>query len=279
MNADAVIWLNITPDHIDRHGDITGYINAKKKIFERTSKGGKAIIACDDAHSKSVAVEVENNWNWEVTRVSTSQLLNAGISVVDGNLYEDGQLIGSLLAAENLKGVHNHQNAACVYALIRKYFDSEPQYVLQRIISFGGLVHRQKKITELNGVTFINDSKATNADATSKALSSFQNIYWLAGGVPKEGGIESLTSLFPHVKKAYFYGEAKTNFQETAHKHNLDSVICADLGESLQKAYRDAQNEDDAIVLLSPACASFDQYKSFEERGEHFINLVKKLKK
>ncbi len=279
LNADGVIWLNITPDHIDRHGDIKGYVDAKKKIFERVTIGGKAIIACDDDPSKAVANEVENNINWDVTRVSTSEILRIGISVVNGNLYEDGEFIGSLLTAENLKGVHNHQNAACVYALTRKYFDSDPQSVLQRIISFDGLAHRQKKITELNGVTFINDSKATNADATSKALSSFQNIYWLAGGVPKEGGIESLPSLFLHVKKAYFYGEAKAAFQETAQENNLASVVCNDLSEAVQRAYKDAILEEDSIVLLSPACASFDQYKSFEERGAHFIDLVNKLEK
>lgn len=279
LNADGVIWLNITPDHIDRHGDIEGYINAKLRIFERDHKGGQAVIACDEGHSRKVAGKIELSPNWTVTHVSTTEMMDKGISVLSGNLYENGVLIGSLMEAENLKGVHNHQNAACVYALVRACFNTEPQTILEHIISFGGLAHRQKKVAEIDGVTFVNDSKATNADATSKALASFDNIYWLAGGQQKEGGITSLTSYFPKIKKAYFYGEAANNFSQFSQENGLDYVQFETLDQALQNAYEDAKGNGKSVILLSPACASWDQYDSFEQRGDYFIDLVEKIEK
>ncbi len=279
LNADGVIWLNITPDHLDRHGDMDGYVDAKLKIFERHNQGGIAVIACDDKYSRNVADKISKDAKWKVVCVSTTEMVDDGVSVLSGNLYEKGEVIGSISSAENLKGTHNHQNAACVYALVREFFDKPPQEILDKIISFEGLEHRQKKVTEFDGVSFINDSKATNADATSKALSSFDNIYWLAGGLPKEGGISSLTKYFPKIKKAYFYGQSGKDFQDFAVQNNLNCALHETLGQALENAYEEGRGQEGVTILLSPACASFDQYESFEKRGQHFIDLVEKLKK
>jgi UDP-N-acetylmuramoylalanine--D-glutamate ligase len=281
LNCDIAIWLNVTPDHIDRHGDLIGYIKAKARIFEGNKMGSAAILACDDPHMRGVAKELEAQGKWNVVPVITTEKWSKGITVEDGILYEDGERVCDLQQTTALKGAHNHQNAACAYAALRYGFPKmDKDTLVSGLMDFPGLEHRQKPVRTIGHVVFINDSKATNADATSKALNSFENIYLIAGGVAKEGGLEGLQKYKDRVVKTYLIGQAKDDFAAWLDKNGMDYVISDTLDKAVTVAANDAQHRaesDKAVVLLSPACASFDQYGSYEERGAHFIKLVSEI--
>jgi UDP-N-acetylmuramoylalanine--D-glutamate ligase len=170
-----------------------------------------------------------------------------------------------------LRGAHNWQNACMAYGAAKALGLSVAE-MTTAMKSFGGLAHRMQEVGRLGKVAFINDSKGTNADAAAKALSSFENIYWIAGGVPKAGGIEPLAPLFPRVAKAYLIGEAAAEFSRTLEGH-VPYEMCGTLDVAVRSAARDA----DGVVLLSPACASFDHYRNFEIRGDAFVKLVSEL--
>jgi len=182
--------------------------------------------------------------------------------------------IGFLEGIGSLRGQHNAQNAlAAVAACLAVGLDlGEIQSGLE---SFPGLAHRMEQVGRKDNVLFVNDSKATNADAAAPALSSFPRIYWIAGGLPKEGGIEPLRGFFPRIAKAYLIGEAAPSFSATLGE-SVAYEIADTLDAAVDHAARDAALDegDEAVVLLSPACASFDQFKNFEIRGEAFRQAV-----
>ncbi|MEL6258566.1 MAG: cyanophycin synthetase, partial [Pseudomonadota bacterium] len=216
-----------------------------------------------------------------VVQISSDFALGRGVSAIDGRLYDSlsGKAIavGDLTAAAALPGRHNHQNAAAAYAACRAV-GVEPATILDAIRSFPGLPHRLELAGEVGGVRFVNDSKATNAQAAEQALSAYSRVYWIAGGRAKEEGIEDLEPLFPRVAKAYLIGEAQDAFAKSL-KGKAPVVKSGVLETAVQQAYADAARSGDAepVVLLSPACASFDQYKDFEERGDAFKALVQAL--
>lgn len=249
------VLLNITPDHLDRHGGMEGYIESKKKIFDRQTSSDTAIIAVDDSYTSKI---------YEDLKVST------GAEVVSISL-DDNFDFGDLPC---LPGQHNKQNIVAAYTVC-KSLGVEEKEIIQGIRSFPGLDHRMQIIREIQGVRFVNDSKATNAVATEKALSSFENIYWIAGGKAKEGGIKSLQPLFNKIKKVYLMGECEDKFSETL-LGKVEFEKCHDLKNATQMACKEAleSSKEFPVVLLSPAAASFDQFKSFEERGELFCSLV-----
>jgi UDP-N-acetylmuramoylalanine--D-glutamate ligase len=269
---NVAVFLNITPDHLDRHGNMAGYIAAKKHIFDRQAKGDVAIIAIDDEYTKAIAGELKEQ---RLVRVSCRE--KADIYVKNGILHDGAQNfdIGNIAS---LTGEHNWQNAALAYATAKAQgIASEKIYAAMQ--SFPGLRHRLQLVDTIKGVRFINDSKATNADAVQHALKPYQNIYWIAGGKAKSGGIEPLAQLFPHVARAYLIGEAEEMFAGTL-EGRTDYKHCGNLENAVKIAAADAFSEGrkDAVVLLSPACASFDQFKSFEHRGDVFCELVEGLK-
>lgn len=187
-----------------------------------------------------------------------------------GGARSDVATIGGI---GSLRGLHNAQNAACASACALALGVS--QKVLQKSLrNFPGLAHRMEQIGHKSGVLFINDSKGTNADAAARALSSFNDIFWIAGGKPKTGGIESLREYFPRVRRAYLIGEAAEEFAETL--GDVPHEISKDLETAVPAAARDAvaSGRPAPVVLLSPACASFDQFPNFEKRGERFRDLV-----
>jgi UDP-N-acetylmuramoylalanine--D-glutamate ligase len=265
-------WLNISPDHIDRHGDIDGYIKAKENIFARQQKSDVAIIGVDDSYSKAVAKTLKNQRVIEIS----SQAKTAGVYVQNGMLHDGGQVF-DLNPIVTLTGRHNWQNAACAYAAA-KACGLAPDAIYAAMKTFGGLRHRLQLVATIKGVRFINDSKATNADATANALAPYENIYWIAGGKPKEGGIAPLLEFFPKIAHAFLIGEAEAQFAQTLEGH-ASYTRCGNLKTALEKAAALAFSEKkkNAVVLLSPACASFDQFKNFEERGDVFCQLVEKL--
>lgn len=272
------IWLNITPDHIDRHGDIEGYIKAKKRIFQNQGQGDVAVIGVDDIYSGNVYNELKKQGKISnVIAVSVEKILQDGVSIVNGVLFDnlDKKIEIHLGELKKLQGKHNAQNIAMAY-LACKYSGVDLESFLDGLKSFEGLPHRMQYIVEKNGVLYINDSKATNAEAASKALGTFKNIYWIAGGVSKAGGIEPLQEYFPKIKRAYLIGAAQDEFAITLDGKVLYSK-CGDLKTAFINAKNDAENsgENNSVVLLSPACASFDQWPNFEVRGASFVQYVK----
>ena len=280
----GVVFLNITPDHLYRHGGLQGYIDAKKQIFANPKAGERkaiAVISIDTEDCFDLYEELEEDGVWSVVPVSTQKRLEQGTYVEERKLYEmreDGAtLIADLNEFQNLRGRHNHENIACAYTIIRQLYGYEPDKIIAAMLTFGGLAHRQYLAGTINGVQYINDSKATNADATARALACFTNIYWILGGQPKEGGLDGLDEYMGRIQHAYLIGEATPLFAEWLSVRQVPFTICGTLDVALGQAHIAAQQAGKGTVLLSPACASWDQFKSFEHRGDLFVQLVSEL--
>lgn len=270
INPTAGILLNLTPDHLDRHGTMQHYASIKERLVAGSET---AIIGIDDSWCAQIADRLERAGR-EVIRISKRLPLTDGYFADGTNLMEavHGRYsrIAFLEGIGSLRGQHNAQNAlAAVTACLRVGLElGEIQSGLE---SFPGLAHRMEQVGRKAHVLFINDSKATNADAAAPALSSFPRIYWIAGGLPKEGGIEPLRGFFPRIAKAYLIGEAAPAFSATlgeAVPYEISGTLAAAVEHAAHDAAADESGE--VVVLLSPACASFDQFKNFEVRGEAF---------
>jgi UDP-N-acetylmuramoylalanine--D-glutamate ligase len=243
-------------------------------IKERLVAGSEtAIIGIDDSWCAQIADRLERAGR-QVVRISKRLPLTDGYFADGTNLMEavHGRYsrVAFLEGIGSLRGQHNAQNAlAAVAACLKVGLNlGEIQSGLE---SFPGLAHRMEQVGRKDHVLFVNDSKATNADAAAPALSSFNRIYWIAGGLPKEGGIEPLRGFFPRIAKAYLIGEAAPAFSATLGEA-VPYEISGTLAAAVEHAAHDAAKDDsgEAVVLLSPACASFDQFKNFEVRGEAF---------
>jgi UDP-N-acetylmuramoylalanine--D-glutamate ligase len=274
INPTAGVLLNLTPDHLDRHGTMQHYASIKERLV---SGSDLAIIGIDDVYCAQIADRLEKAGR-EVVRISKRLPLPDGYFANGTDLMEavEGSYsrIAFLEGIGSLRGQHNAQNAlAALVACLKVGLDlGEIQSGLE---SFPGLAHRMEQVGRKGKVLFVNDSKATNADAAAPALSSFSRIYWIAGGLPKEGGIEPLRGYFPRIAKAYLIGEAAPAFSVTLGEA-VPYEISGTLAAAVEHAARDAEADDsgDVVVLLSPACASFDQFKNFEVRGEAFRQAV-----
>ncbi len=275
-HADVAILLNITPDHLDRHGDMKGYAGVKKRIFQQQVAADTAIINLDDVICQKIANEIAGTA--KLITISTQRRLDDGVSVLAGLLQvrRDGKVLMEMdLAGQAaLRGAHNWQNAAAAVAACLAR-DLEVKEIIDGISSFGGLAHRMEPVKTIGSVSFVNDSKATNAEAAAKSLSSYENIFWICGGVAKAGGISDLQPLFDRVQHAYLIGECAEEFANT-----LEGTVAHSISGTLEVAVKDAyaqaaKNGGDAVVLLAPAAASFDQFKSFEARGDAFKQLVR----
>ena len=281
LHCDVGVFLNLSPDHLDRHGGIDGYVAAKKRLFLNQTSRDYAIVGVDDLQSQALSMTLSAKADARVIQVSSEYALGRGISAVRGKLYDSllgkAMPVGDLSDAQALPGRHNHQNAAAAYAACR-VLGVEPNTIIEAIKSFPGLPHRLEMIAKVDGVQFINDSKATNAQAAEQALKAFPRVYWIAGGQAKFDGIDELAPLFPRVAKAYLIGEAQDKFTESL-KGKAPSVKCGTLERAVEEALRDARQDEEPnpIILLSPACASFDQFKDFEARGEAFRQIVESL--
>jgi UDP-N-acetylmuramoylalanine--D-glutamate ligase len=274
VNPTAGVLLNLTPDHLDRHGTMQHYATIKERLVAGSDM---AIIGVDDIYCQQIADRLERVGK-EVVRISKRLPLTDGYFADGTNLMEAihgrYERIGFLEGIGSLRGQHNAQNAlAAVVACLKVGLElGEIQSGLE---SFPGLAHRMEQVARKGNVLFINDSKATNADAAAPALSSFPRIYWIAGGLPKEGGIEPLRSFFPRIAKAYLIGEAAPAFSATlgeAVPYEISGTLAAAVEHAAAEAALDDSGE--VVVLLSPACASFDQFKNFEIRGEAFRQAV-----
>ncbi len=280
LTPDVAVLTNITPDHIDRHGSMEGYVAVKARLLKQTASGGVICIGVDDQHSASIYTQLSASADAETVPVSIGKVLGRGIFVLDGTLYDaqrqHATKVMDFATAIHLPGTHNWQNAALAYAAVKPYIN-DTRAIVSAIQSFPGLAHRIEDVGRIGKVRFINDSKATNADATARALAVFPDIYWIAGGKAKEGGIESLSNYFPRIRKAYLIGDAAEDFAQTLgdvpHEivHTMENAVAAASADA-------AQSQADApVVLLSPACASFDQFRDFEHRGDVFRAAVADL--
>lgn len=285
LRATVGILLNVSPDHLDRHGSMENYAALKTLLVAQVEEGGTAVIGVDDKYTRSAAERIERAGR-KVVRVSVEGPLRDGyyaqstdqgsriVRAVEGKAYPVAQLAG----IGSLRGSHNAQNAACAVAACVA-LGLELPAIQKGLVSFPGLAHRMQPIgakkTANGSVLYVNDSKATNADSAAKALSSFHDIYWIAGGKPKTGGIESLSEYWPRIAKAYLIGEAAGEFAKTL-DGKVDHEIVGLLSLAVDAATRDAEASGlkEPVVLLSPACASFDQYPNFEVRGKAFHDLV-----
>jgi UDP-N-acetylmuramoylalanine--D-glutamate ligase len=280
LDPTVGILLNVSPDHLDRHGTMEQYAAVKERLIARVQPQGTAVVGVDDIWSRAAADRIEQSGK-RVVRVSVKRPLADGIGVdcdmivrTSGGARDEVADIGGI---GSLRGRHNAQNAACASAAVLALGVSRD--VLQKSLrSFPGLAHRMEQVGRKTNVLFVNDSKGTNADATEKALSSFADIFWIAGGKPKSGGIASLAEFFPRVRKAYLIGEAAKEFAATL-EGKVDYEISGTLEAAVPAAARDAEASGlaDAVALLSPACASFDQFRNFEVRGDRFRELVRAL--
>jgi UDP-N-acetylmuramoylalanine--D-glutamate ligase len=278
---DVAVLLNVSPDHLDRHGGMAGYIAAKRRIFERQTQRHVAVVGVDDADARAVAQDIAARSAVRLRPISGEQPVAGGVYVVDGVLIDDSDErrtpVMDLTQVASLPGRHNAQNAAAAYAVTRA-LGLDGAVIATAIASFPGLAHRQERIAEIDGIVFINDSKATNADAAARALGCYSAIYWIAGGVAKAGGIAELSGFFARIRHAYLIGEAAPSFAETLGGAVPHSLV-GDLARAVGAAFADAKQDGiaGAVVLLSPACASFDQYPNFEARGADFQRLVDAL--
>ncbi len=278
LSPDISVFLNLSPDHLDRHGGLGGYFAAKQRLF---SLGGadRSIVGIDEPEGRYLAAQLreEAETGDPVIRFSTTQRLKDGWSIHahKGFLAEwrRGRQIAAIDLREipNLPGAHNHQNACAAYAVARS-IGLGARDIEAAMKTYPGLPHRCQIIASKAGITFVNDSKATNADAAEKSLLAFDNIHWIAGGVPKAGGIAPLARFFDRVKRAYFIGEAAPDFAAT---FTGESEITLTLEAALAATMDNAVPGD--VVLLAPSCASFDQFASFEARGDAFVALVENL--
>ena len=280
LHADVTVILNLSPDHLERHGSMEGYVAAKRRILANQGKGDTAVIGVDDPWGQQICTEITAANRRTIVPISASKAMGRGIYVLNGLLYdatgERAVEVADLNRARSLPGRHNWQNAAAAYAAA-KGLGIAPDEAAEHLLSFPGLAHRMETVATLGRVRFVNDSKATNADAARQALSSYPKSFWIAGGLAKTDGIAPLEDLFPRISKAYLIGEAGPAFAQTL-AGKAPAAEVGTLEAAVAQAYADAAaSGQDAIVLLSPACASFDQYADFEARGEAFRSAVQRL--
>ncbi len=281
LACETAVLLNITADHLDRHGGMDGYIAAKRRIFSYQRPPRVAIIGIDDAPCAALYEALRRDGLHTVWPISAKKVAPGGFYVDNGNLIDatgpQPVIILDLTAVARLPGTHNWQNAAAAAAAARASGILH-EAIAAGIRTFPGLKHRQELVQTVGNVSFINDTKATNADAAEKALACYHNIYWIAGGRPKEGGIKSLAPLFPRIRHAFLIGEAADDFADTLDGH-VPAALYDDMETAIEEAGEMAIKDHlpGATVLLSPACASFDMFKNFEERGDRFRAEVLRL--
>jgi len=271
------LLINVSEDHLDRHGTIEHYAAVKERLVAGVQAGGTAVIGVDDEWCAAAAERVAASGK-NVVRISVRQRLTDGIFAEGGRIVRATggrtEEIANLDGIGSLRGIHNAQNAACAAAAVLALGLTSAQ-IQAGLRSFPGLAHRMEQVGRKGPVLFVNDSKATNADSAAQALACFSDIFWIAGGKPKTGGIVSLAGFFPRIRKAYLIGEAAEDFART-----LDGKVPTEMAGTLDRAVAAAARDAAAsglkepVVLLSPACASFDQFRNFEIRGDRFRDLV-----
>jgi UDP-N-acetylmuramoylalanine--D-glutamate ligase len=271
---DIAILLSITPDHLDRHGTFKNYVNSKKKIFNNQNEFCFSIISCDNNTGKRILSEVQNKELSTVIPISNQDTLEKGVSVISGILYNnyDSGKWYDVSNIDSLLGKHNAENMAAAFACC--YLLGVPaDQIVQNFRSFKALPHRMHLFHKRGNLIFVDDSKATNADSSYWALKTFDNIYWIAGGISKDGSIRVLAPFFEKITHAYLIGESAPELAKVLSQYNVSYSIVGTLTNAVTSIM--SKNLESGTVLLSPSCSSLDQWKNYEERGNHFIKMVK----
>jgi UDP-N-acetylmuramoylalanine--D-glutamate ligase len=275
VRFDAAVMLNLSADHIDRHGDMAGYALAKRAIFDRQTASDLAVVGIDDTGARAMA-------EWLRARparlVTVSGEGRADIGCAQGTLRDAIGPIVDVTAAHALPGAHNAQNAAAATAMAFA-LDVSRADVAAGILSYPGLPHRQQRVGDIDGVSFINDSKATNADSAARALVCHERLVWIAGGMQKAGGIEPLAEYFPRIAYALLIGRDAPDFAATLAAHAVPHQVVGTLEQAVPAALDAARRTRAPVVLLSPACASWDQFTGYDQRGDRFAFLVEDLRR
>ena len=262
FHPHVALWLNLTPDHLDRHGDLAGYIRAKERIFRHMTGDDLAIIGVEDAPSRELAARLEGRCRVRRVKAEDARVSLAGIA--------------------SLRGAHNAQNAALATAALEE-LGLDLATIQAGLETFTGLPHRAEEVARIGRVSFVNDSKATNPVAATKSLASFEHIYWIAGGLPKPGGFGDIEPYLSKVRRAYLIGEAREElaaFLASRVLHTSHASLREALSAAVVDASRDRAGSDHAAevtILLAPACASFDQFPSYEARGDQFRQLAREI--
>lgn len=272
---EIAVLVNLSPDHLDRHGTMENYAAVKARIFRGAGTG---IVSLDDDWSAAIYGAVANAARKDIP-VSCQTLLAAGVCVTpEGILLENGCAVTDLKKCRTLRGRHNWQNAAMAYAATRAAGVTVPE-AIRGLESFPGLAHRQNIVAVLDKVSYVNDSKATNDESAAVALATFSPVYWIAGGKSKGSGYRACEKHLDHVRHAFLVGEAAPELAQWLGAREKPYTLCGTLDKAVAAAHNMAQRENlaDAVVLLSPACASFDQFQDYEQRGNAFEALVRSV--
>lgn len=279
LRFKSACLLNITPDHLERHLTMEHYTKSKMNIFNHNNSESFAFINLDNHLTKKEYIKIKSNYNGRVIGISTETVGQDILTLKDNILYDNvfEQTQFNLKVRKYIPGKHNDENIIAAYGLARS-LNLNSEEIIKAIFDFKGLEHRMEFVEEVNRVQIINDSKGTNSDATEKALLSYDNIYWIAGGLPKSNGINDLLYIFHKVKKAYLVGTAKHAFSEFMTQHHLPNIICKDLEDATKQAFQDSiMDTQPNVILLSPACASWDEWPNFEVRGDNFKKYIREL--
>ncbi|MBS40497.1 MAG: UDP-N-acetylmuramoyl-L-alanine--D-glutamate ligase [Rhodospirillales bacterium] len=275
---DIAAFLNLSSDHLDRHGNIKNYFKAKSQIFRQCQNSKKpqiAIIGIDDEFGRSLHNEISINPFWQSYPISTSEKLEDGFYVTDEKIYDmSGLVICDLRKAKNLLGIHNWQNALAA-AAIGYALEIDREIIAESIMNFHGLPHRMERVDSLNGITFVNDSKATNLEASERALACYKNIFWIAGGRSKGLDCNRLADCLSNIHHVFLIGESSEEFEKLIN-NKVKTTLCGNLRTAVREAYNAALvcKNLSPTVLLSPACASFDQWENYEARGNAFRQFI-----
>jgi|TARA_R110002012_G_scaffold68932_11_gene178764 UDP-N-acetylmuramoylalanine--D-glutamate ligase len=256
LDCDVAVLLNITPDHLDRYdGDFGKYAASKSRLLGMQTRGQNSIARFTDA------------------RVLGQFAEGSVASILEDVLQNRGIATGEQADWPSLQGSHNRENAAAAIEVC-DILGIATEEVRSGLKSYPGLPHRMERVAEISGVAYVNDSKGTNTAASAPALAAFENIHWIVGGLAKEPGLGECEAVLGHVKAAYTIGKAGPDFAAL-----LDGRVPVEQCETLDRAVASAAKSaaPGDTVLLSPACASFDQYADFEKRGDHFRALVERL--
>ncbi len=281
LSCTVAVILNLSPDHLDRHGGMSGYVRAKSRILHNQRATDWAVIGVDDIHGQTLFDQLQTERQRRVLPVAVGRSLDHGVFVIDGRLYDAlepvAEPVADLRPIGSLRGAHNWQNAAAAYASVR-VLGVDRETAVAGLRRFQGLAHRMETVATVQGVQFVNDSKATNPEAAARALACFEPIYWIAGGRPKDASLDPLLPWLARVRHAYLIGEAAAAFEQ-AFGAKVPCTRSGDLETAVGQAAAAAAQDPEAgtVVLLAPACASFDQFADFEARGDAFKALVAKL--
>ena len=270
LRFNVAVMLNLSPDHLDRHGNMDGYAAAKAQIFARQGANDVAVLGQDDAMTAQMGAGLAAR----MVPISGLTPQPGGVWAEGRRLRDDGGPILDLTEAVALPGAHNAQNAAAAAAACMALGIARAD-ITRGIVGYPGLPHRQEIVAEADGVVFVNDSKATNADSAARALSSYDRVVWIAGGISKEGGIAPLAPLFPRIAKAFLIGRDAPALAATLREAGVAHEIITTLDAAVPAAAHAAFAGAAPVVLLSPAAASFDQFSGFDARGDRFRDLAR----